>query len=65
MKMTKVMKKLVGVSFFGLLGVYLLWSGAYQVGHTATEHALSVSGLIYMLAGGVGVVKALMVATRS
>ena len=59
----KVAGKLFGVVFFGGLGLFLLTAGADQVGRAITESALSISGLAYMIMGGVGVIKATMIAT--
>ena len=58
-------KKLLGVAFWGGLGLFLLYSGALSIGHAATDSALSLSGIVSMLVGGLGVIRALMVATRS
>ena len=61
----KLVDKILGVAFWGGGGFVLLCSGAMTVSQSATDSAAAFGGLGFMLMGGLGVIKALMVATRS
>ncbi len=62
---TTLAKKLPGVLFWGGAGLILLSSGGYTISHSATDSAAAFGGLGFMLMGGLGVIKALMIGTRS
>ncbi len=63
--MGKVANKLIGVAFWGIGGLVLVYSGATMISNTALDSAESISGLGFMLMGGLGLIKALLIGTRS